>query len=87
MGNLYLWQTAMVSALKQRGVYNTFSNCLREACIETDGMASIKERQQQIHLVKEKKTTSSIYCHKHCGLISSFSPFSPQGGWKLTKQN
>lgn len=52
MGNLYLWQTAMVSALKQWGVCNIFSNWIGKAVMLIIGVASLEKRQQQIYFLK-----------------------------------
>lgn len=76
MGNLYLWQTAMVSAFKQRGVCNAFSNCVGKAGTLTVGVASLEKGQQQIYLVEENPLISGIY-DIVMNFVVEFFPFYP----------
>lgn len=76
----------MVSALKQRGVCYTFSNCIEKAGMLTVGVASLKKGQQRIYLVKANSLISGIYSiiMNFVFEFLSFHPFLPR---KLPKEN
>lgn len=68
MGNLYLWQTAMVSALKQRGVCNIFSNCIGKDVMLIIGVASLEKGQHQIYFLKaDTDMLYLLYFHEPYG--------------------
>lgn len=64
MGNLYLWQTAVVSALKQRGVCNIFSNCIGKDVMLIIGVSFLEKGQHQIYFLKaDTDTWYLLYFH------------------------
>lgn len=68
MGNLYLWQTAMVSALKQWGVCNIFSKCIGKAVTLIVSVSSLEKGQQEIYLLKaDTDTRYLLYCDEPYG--------------------